>query len=134
MKNGEHAVAERSSRNEVATGWPVAAHAAAGGCGAPRAAASEAACLPASAGGRREAPALDLSLGHIGTTPISGEIDFVSEGPFMVELDYREMVVTVSLDRESHCSRDVRRSSARKVEKLLSTAKKAGMRIVRESP
>lgn len=41
----------------------------AGGCVAPPAAASEASSPPARAGGRREAPTLDLSIEHISTTP-----------------------------------------------------------------
>jgi hypothetical protein len=49
------------------TEGPDAARGDAGGCVAPRAAAGEAVSSPAHAGGRREAPALDLSIEHIST-------------------------------------------------------------------
>jgi hypothetical protein len=76
-------------------------------------------------------PPLDLSLGHIGTSPMDAEIDFVSDGPYTVQLDYEGMTATLSVDRDSHYSRDVWRRSLRKVEGLLATAKKSGMRVVR---
>lgn len=76
-------------------------------------------------------PPLDLSLGHIGTSPMDAEIDFVSDGPYTVQLDYEGMTATLSVDRDSHYSRDVRRRSLRKVEGLLATAQKSGMRVVR---
>lgn len=52
-----------------AMGGPDAARGDAGGCVAPRAAASEAASLPAHAGGRREAPAPNLLIVHFPTQP-----------------------------------------------------------------
>lgn len=89
---------------------------------------------PVAAGGRREAPTLDLSLGHFGTSPVEEEVDFVFDGPFVVELDYGAMVVTVSQDRVNQFSRATRRTSARKIEKLLATAQRTCMKIVREAP
>lgn len=86
---------------------------------------------PVAAGGRREAPTLDLSLGHIGTRAHVEEIDYVADGPYTLELDYLAMTATLTVDHESLSSRAVRRASMRKLEKVIRVASQSGMRIVR---
>lgn len=125
----------------ASVGWPDASCAASAGGVARGLAGGEAsslatggapACGEAPAGRRREAPALDLSLGHIGTRAHVEEIDYVADGPYSLELDYSAMTATLTIDLESPSSRAVRRASMRKLEKVIRVASQSGMRIVRE--
>lgn len=115
-------------------GGPDAARTAGGAplCGEDPAG-SEVSSRPALAGRRREAPALDLSLGHIGTRAYVEEIDYVADGPYTLELNYSAMTATLTVDLESPSPRAVRRASMRKLEKVIRVASQSGMRIVREA-
>ena len=127
--------------HNISAARPDAAGAASAGCVAPglaggeassRAAGGAPACGVAPAVRRREAPALDLSLGHIGTSACADEVDYVSDGPYTLELDYMAMAATLTMDPVSSSSRAVRRASMRKLEKVIRVASQSGMRIVRE--
>lgn len=75
-------------------------------------------------------PALDLSLGHFGTSDDVSEVDVVSFGPYTVTLDYGDMTVEVEFDSHSPSSRQLRRSEKRKVDRLVAVALRAGMSLV----
>ncbi len=128
--------------NGTSAAWPdaagaasagAAAHGLAGGEASSLAAGGAPACGEAPAGRRREAPALDLSLGHIGTTAHVEEVDYVADGPYTLELNYSAMTATLTVDLESPSPRAVRRASMRKLEKVIRVASQSGMRIVREA-
>lgn len=121
-----------TSTPAASVGWPDASCAASAGGVAHGLDGGEASSPPAKAGGRREAPALDLSLGHFGTSRPEYDVQFVVDGPYEVELNYRAMSATLSIDKDVHCSRIERRASMRKIEKLLRVASESGMRVVRE--
>lgn len=113
-----------------------AARAAARGGEADRAAGGVALSPTALVVGRREAPALDLSLGHFGTGKRGDdlfEVDFVFEGPYALELDYTAMKATLTFDSQDPSSRIERRAALRKVEKFVRTAIQSGMAVVRET-
>ncbi len=132
MKNLE-ANGHATPAHTASFGWPDAASAASAGGAAHGLAGGEASRPPAEAGGRREAPALDLSLGHFGTTAHVEEIDYVADGPYTLELNYSVMTATLTMDRADPSSRAVRRASMRKLEKVIRVAAQSGMRVVREA-
>lgn len=75
-------------------------------------------------------PALDLSLGHFGTSNDVFELDLVSFGPYTVTLDYGAMTVEVGFEPLSPCSRQVRRVAERKVARVVAAACRSGMSVV----
>lgn len=75
-------------------------------------------------------PALDLSLGHFGTSGDVQEIDVVNFGPYTVVVDYGAMTVEVDFDSSAPVSRQIRRAARRKVDRLVAEAQRAGMTLV----
>lgn len=110
--------------------------AAPGGRGAEhRPIGADASAARAAVAGRREAPGLDLSLGHFGTSDDVHELDLVSFGPWTVALDYGAMTLEVEFDPLVPSSRQTRRADRRKVDRLIAEACRSGMRLVQpESP
>ena len=75
-------------------------------------------------------PALDLSLGHFGTSEDVREMDLVHFGPYTVVLDYGAMTVGVDFEPSPPVSRQVRRAKRRKVDRLVAEALRSGMSLV----